>query len=408
MSRRVAITGVGVATPIGNDLGAVMEALTEGRHGIRVQEEWARHPEMLTRLAAPVDIDLAGRWPRKTTRSMGRVARLATYAAEQALESAGIDEETLRHPRTGLAFGSTHGSTKAWERFALTLEQPNALLGLGSAAYLKFSTHTCAANLAVHFGIRGRIQTTCAACVSGSQAIGYGYEAIKFGLQDVMICGGAEELHYISTGVFDVLQATSTKHNDCPDAAPRPFDRDRDGLVVGEGAGALILEAWDRAVARGAPILGELRGFGTSCDGTHITAPSPDGMEAAMRLALEDAGLDPTDIDYINAHATATTIGDLGESVATYRVFGDRAPISSTKGFTGHTLGACGAIEAAICLGVLAEGTLIPSRNLEVVDPECAPLDYIRGEARQARARTVMSNNFAFGGINTSIVMRRA
>ncbi len=407
MSRRVAITGVGIASPVGNDLRAVMESLAEDRHGIRVQEEWARHPELLTRLAAPVDIDLMGRWPRKTTRSMGRVALLATYAAEQALQMAGIDEATVRHPRTGLAFGSTHGSTEAWERFALTLERPNALLGLGSAAYLKFSTHTCAANLAVHFGIRGRIQTTCAACVSASQAIGYAYEAIKFDMQDVMICGGAEELHYISTGVFDVLQATSTKHNDCPEAAPRPFDRDRDGLVVGEGAGALILEAWDHAMRRDAPILGELRGFGTSCDGTHITAPSSDGMEAAMRLALEDAGLHATDIDYINAHATATTVGDVGESVATYRVFGGRTPISSTKGFMGHTLGACGAIEAAIGLGVLADGVLIPNRNLEVVDPECAPLDYIRGEARETRARTVMSNNFAFGGINTSIVLGR-
>jgi len=321
--------------------------------------------------------------------------------------ASGLGEDTLRNPRTGLAFGSTHGSTQAWERFALTLEQPNALLGLGSAAYLKFSTHTCAANLAVHFGIRGRVLTTCAACVSGSQAIGYSYEAIKFGMQDVMICGGAEELHYISTGVFDVLQATSTKHNDRPDASPRPFDRDRDGLVVGEGAGALVLEAWDHAAARGAPILGELRGFGTTCDGTHITAPSPDGMEAAMRLALEDAQLDASDIDYINAHATATTVGDLGESVATYRVFGDRTPISSTKGFTGHTLGACGAIEAAICLGALAEGMLPPNRNLEVVDPECAPLDYILRDARRNRARVVMTNNFAFGGINTSIVVAR-
>lgn len=407
MRRRVAITGVGLTSPVGDDLASLMAALAEGRHGVRIQQEWARHPELLTRLAAPVHLDLRGRWPRKTMRSMGRVAQLATYAAEQAVTAAGLGEDTLRNPRTGLAFGSTHGSTQAWERFALTLEQPNALLGLGSAAYLKFSTHTCAANLAVHFGIRGRVLTTCAACVSGSQAIGYSYEAIKFGMQDVMICGGAEELHYISTGVFDVLQATSTKHNDRPDASPRPFDRDRDGLVVGEGAGALVLEAWDHAAARGAPILGELRGFGTTCDGTHITAPSPDGMEAAMRLALEDAQLDASDIDYINAHATATTVGDLGESVATYRVFGDRTPISSTKGFTGHTLGACGAIEAAICLGALAEGMLPPNRNLEVVDPECAPLDYILRDARRNRARVVMTNNFAFGGINTSIVVAR-
>lgn len=406
MERRVAITGLGLATPIGHDLESVQDALLQGRHGIRRQEEWSLHPEMLTQLAAPVcDLDLNARWHRKAARSMGRVARLAAFATEEAIKSAGLPDDVVKHPRTGLAYGSTHGSTEAWERFALTLEKPNALLGLGSAAYLKFSTHTCAANLAVLLGIRGRIITTCAACVSASQAIGYGYEAIKFGLQDVMICGGAEELHYISTGVFDVLQATSTKHKADAESTPRPFDRDRDGLVVGEGSGTLVLEDWDRATRRGARILGELRGFGTTCDGTHITAPSPEGMEAAMRLALEDAGANPSDIDYINAHATATTVGDLGESVATHRVFGTSAPVSSTKAFTGHTLGACGAIEAAFCLSMLREGYLAPTRNLSTVDPECAPLDYICGDVRDERPQTVMSNNFAFGGINTSLVM---
>ncbi|MEZ4247047.1 MAG: beta-ketoacyl synthase N-terminal-like domain-containing protein [Polyangiales bacterium] len=285
MTRRVAITGIGISSPIGDDLATASAALREGRHGIQRCEEWAKHPEMLTRLGAPVRTDLA-RWSRKVTRTMGRVALLALHASEQAVAQAGLDESTLRDARTGLAYGSTHGSTAAWEKFALTLETPNALLGLGSNAYLKFSTHTCAANLAVHFGIRGRVHTTCAACVSASQAIGTGYEAIRYGLQDVMICGGSEEMHYITAGVFDVLQATSTKFNDDPDRSPRPFDRDRDGLVVGEGAGTLVLEEWERAKARGATILGELVGYGTSCDGTHITAPSPEGMEAAMRLAL--------------------------------------------------------------------------------------------------------------------------
>ncbi len=404
--RRVAITGVGIASPIGDDLPSAMCALREGRSGVEVCPEWARHPEMLTKLGAPTKTNL-DRWSRKVTRTMGRVARLALHASEQAIAQAGLDAETLVHPRTGLAYGSTHGSTAAWEKFALTLETENALLGLGSNAYLKFATHTCAANLAVHFGIRGRIYTTCAACVSASQAIGAGYEAIRYGLQDVMICGGAEELHYITAGVFDVLQATSTKYNDRPDCSPRPFDRDRDGLVVGEGAGTLVLENWDRALTRGATILGELAGYGTSCDGTHITAPSPEGMEAAMRLALEDAGVDASAVDYVNAHGTGTAVGDVAEAQATWAVFGERPWVSSTKGFTGHTLGACGAIEAALCLGMMAQGFVAPNRNLELVDPDLPPLAFVVDRGRDARLDVTVSNNFAFGGINTSLVMRR-
>ncbi|MBX3251008.1 MAG: beta-ketoacyl-ACP synthase [Myxococcales bacterium] len=407
MRRRVAITGVGLTSPIGHDLDAVSSALREGRHGIRPFPEWEAHPEMLTRLGAPCDLAL-DRWSRKVTRTMGRVALLALHATERAVEAAALDEATMKSGRTGLAYGSTHGATAAWERFALTLERPNALLGLGSNAYLKFATHTCAANLAVHYGIRGRVSSTCAACVSASQAIGAGYEAIRHGLQDVMICGGAEELHYINVGVFDVLQATSTKYNDRPDESPRPFDRARDGLVVGEGAGTLVLEAWEHAEARGAPIFAELIGYGTSCDGTHITAPSPDGMESAMRLALDDARVAPSEVDYVNAHGTATTVGDVEEAKATWRVFGESVPVSSTKGFTGHTLGACGAIEAAFCLAMMRDDFLAPSRNLSLVDPEVAPLDFIVGSARRAHPEVAVSNNFAFGGINTSLVFRRA
>lgn len=405
--RRVAVTGIGVASPIGDDLATASAALREGRHGIERCEAWAAHPEMLTRLGAPVRTDL-GRWSRKVTRTMGRVALLALHATEGAIAQAGLTEDELTTGRAGLAYGSTHGSTAAWEKFALTLESPNALLGLGSNAYLKFSTHTCAANLAVHLGIRGRVYTTCAACVSASQAIGTGYEAIRYGMQDVMICGGAEEMHYITAGVFDVLQATSTRFNDRPDLSPRPFDRDRDGLVVGEGAGTLVLEDWERARTRGANILAELVGYGTSCDGTHITAPSPEGMESAMRLALADAQLDPTAVDYVNAHGTGTSVGDVEEARATWKVFGERALVSSTKAFTGHTLGACGAIEAAFCVGMMNDGFVAPSRNLALVDPEIPPLGFVIGSARDARPQVVMSNNFAFGGINTSLVMRRA
>jgi 3-oxoacyl-[acyl-carrier-protein] synthase II len=222
-----------------------------------------------------------------------------------------------------------------------------------------------------------------------------------------MICGGAEEMHYTHVGVFDLLYATSTHYNDRPDRAPRPFDAEHDGLVVGEGAGTLVLETWERASNRGAKIYGEIAGYGTNCDGTHVTSPSAEGMAAAMRLALDDAKMPREDIQYVNAHATATSLGDIAESQATMQVLGDKVAISSTKGHTGHTLGACGAIESAFCMAMIRDGFLPPTRNLETVDPRCAPLNYLQGEARRSKLDTVMNNNFAFGGINTSLIIRR-
>jgi 3-oxoacyl-[acyl-carrier-protein] synthase II len=269
-------------------------------------------------------------------------------------------------------------------------------------------SNTCAVNVANFFGIRGRVISTCSACTSASHAIGYGYDAIRSGQVDVMLCGGAEEMHFTHAAIFDILYATSTHYNERPEASPRPFDAARDGLVVAEGAGTLVLESEESARRRGAHVHGEVIGFGTSCDGTHVTMPSAEGMASAMKQALADARLAPGDVDYINAHATATDAGDVAESQATLQVFGDRVPLSSTKGHTGHTLGACGALESAFCLAMMNEGFLVPTRNLDNPDPRCAKLNYVRGEVRSApNLRIVMNNNFAFGGINTSLVFRR-
>jgi 3-oxoacyl-[acyl-carrier-protein] synthase II len=404
MRRRVVVTGIGLTSPIGNDLRTVSEALRNNRHGIRQKPEWAAIRDFDTRLGADVqDLDLS-RYPRKKARTMGRVGLLATYATEQAVNEAGLDEEVLRSGKVGLAYGSTHGSSSEFEGWCRTLFKNEGFRGLTSTTFLKFMSHTCAANLALYYGIRGRVISTCAACVSASQAIGYGYEAIKGGLEDVMICGGAEELHFSHAGVFDIMFATSRKYNDRPDASPRPFDADRDGLVVGEGAGTLVLETYERARARGAHIHAEILGYATNCDGTHVTSPSADGMASAMRLALRDAELSADRIQYVNAHATATEVGDIAESAAMHQVFGAKVPVSSTKGFTGHTLGACGAIEAAFCIAMMNEGWQAPNRTLDRVDPRCAPLDYIQGAPRQARMEITMSNNFAFGGLNTSLI----
>ncbi|MES1208640.1 MAG: beta-ketoacyl synthase N-terminal-like domain-containing protein, partial [Pseudomonadota bacterium] len=280
--------------------------------------------------------------------------------------------------------------------------------GIPSSSYLKFMSNTCSVNLAQFFSIRGRVMSTCSACTSGSHAIGYGYEAIKQGHHDLMVCGGAEEMHFSHAAVFDILYATSTRFNDRPEATPRAFDADRDGLVVGEGAGTFILESYERARARGAHIHGEVLGFGTTCDGQHITNPSVDGMAAAMKCALVNAQVSPERVRYVNAHGTATEAGDIAESHATLRVLGNQVPVSSTKGHTGHTLGACGVLEAAFCLAMMRDGFVAHNRNLEKVDPRCADLNYVRNEPHVVSNLDItMNNNFAFGGINTSLLFGR-
>ena len=329
-----------------------------------------------------------------------------TRAAELALQDAGLEgDPVVSSGRTGIAFGSNSGSPQALAVYAEKLFAESTLRGIGANDYLQLMSHTCAANLANFFGLRGRVVPTSSACTSGSQGIGYAYEAIREGHQDVMLAGGSDEFGAIDVAVFDVLYAASTR-NDAPDTTPRPFDRDRDGLVVGEGAGCFVLEDLERARERGARIHAEVLGYGTCCDGRHLTNPDPDGMERVMRLGLESAGLDASEVDYVNAHGTGTEAGDIAESNAMLAVFGDAVPVSSLKGHLGHTLGACGAIEAWITLEMLREGWLAPTLNLEHPDPQCAALDYVRGEPRATDARLAVSNNFGFGGVNTSLVLK--
>jgi 3-oxoacyl-[acyl-carrier-protein] synthase II len=402
--RRVVVTGMGIASPLGCDVADAAARVQNNDSGVRTMPEWDSIGHFAPRLAAPVDLPDHLEIPRKAARTMGRVAQLATVASGIAIEDAGLGEEELHGGGVGLAYGSTHGSSAANEEWVRKLIAQNSFLGLTSTTYLKFMSHTTAANLAIHYRIRGRVISTSAACVSGSQAIGYGFEAISSGVADAMICGGAEELHFTHVAVFDMLYAASKGFNDAPDRSPRPFDTQRDGLVVGEGAGTFVLEEYERARRLGKRIYAEIVGYGTNCDGTHVTNPSRDGMRGAMELALQSAGASPDDIDYVNAHATATVIGDVAESEATHALFGDRVPVSSLKGHIGHTLGACGAIEAALTVNMLRDGWIAPTRNLDQVDEQCAALDYVMGAARSARLRRVMCNKFAFGGINTSLI----
>lgn len=405
--KRVVITGMAGISPLGNDLAQVLERMRAERNAVQRIAEWGDYEGLNTNLGAPAaPFELPANYTRKSTRSMGRVALMAVRSAELALAQAGLLEDPLlKSGQVGISYGSSSGTPDAIGDFGQMLLNKTTN-GINANTYLKMMSHTAPVNMGVFFGVTGRVIPTSSACTSGSQGIGYAYEAIKFGRQVAMIAGGAEELSATQAAVFDTLFATSVR-NDQPELTPRPYDRNRDGLVIGEGACTLILEEREHALARGATLLAEIVGFGCNSDGTHVTQPNADTMRAAMQLALQDAGLQTGAIGYINAHGTATTHGDIAESHAVGQLFGQRTPMSSLKGYMGHTLGACGALEAWMSIGMMHADWYAPNINLEQVDPACADLDYIRQGGRAQQCEIVMSNNFAFGGINTSLILKR-
>ncbi|NYS16049.1 beta-ketoacyl-ACP synthase [Achromobacter xylosoxidans] len=403
---RVVITGMAGISALGSDWVGIRRAFEDGRSAIRAMPEWSRYQELNTRLAGPIeDFQAPAHWTRKQLRSMGRVSQLSVRAAEQALDDAGLlGDPCIADGRMGVACGSSIGSTAEIRAFG------NMLLNgvtddLNANSYVRMMPHTTAANIGIFFELKGRIIPTSSACTSGSQGIGYAYEAVRYGRQALMLAGGAEELCPSEAMVFDALYATSQK-NDTPGLTPRPYDRDRDGLVIGEGGGMLVLESLEHAQARGARIRAEIVGFGSNSDGTHITRPDARTMRIAMELALADAGLPPQAIGYVNGHGTATEQGDIAETEATHGLFGNRMPISSQKSYLGHTLGACGALESWFSIEMLRSDWYAPTLNLRHVDPRCGELDYLV-EGRHMSHEYVMNNNFAFGGINTSLVFRR-
>ncbi|KRB16944.1 beta-ketoacyl-ACP synthase [Achromobacter mucicolens] len=405
--KRVVVTGMAGISALGSEWQAIQQAFQEGRSAIRVMPDWSRYTELNTRLGGPVEnFQPPSHWTRKQLRSMGRVSQLAVRAAENALADAGLlGERSITDGRMGVACGSSVGSTAEIRAFG------NMLLNgvtddLNANSYVRMMPHTTAANIGIFFELKGRIIPTSSACTSGSQGIGYAYEAIRYGRQDLMLAGGAEELCPSEALVFDALYATSQK-NDTPELTPRPYDRDRDGLVIGEGSGMLVLESLEHAQARGARIHAEIVGFGSNSDGTHITRPEAATMRIAMEMALADAGLPPEAIGYVNGHGTATEQGDVAETQATSGLFGSRMPISSQKSYLGHTLGACGALESWFSIEMLRHDWYAPTLNLQNVDPLCGELDYLDGDGRRMSNEYVMNNNFAFGGINTSLIFKR-
>lgn len=404
--KRVVVTGMGGITSLGDDWATISDNFRNNRSGIRQMPQWDCYADMNTRLGGPVtDFHVPAHWSRKQLRSMSPVSQFAVYAAERALQDAGLfGDPDIADGRMGVACGSSTGSPQEVKVFGNMLLHQVAH-GLNANSYVRMMPHTTAANISIFFGLKGRVIPTSSACTSGSQGIGYAYESIKFGRIPMMLAGGGEELCATEAMVFDALYATSQK-NDTPEKTPRPYDSNRDGLVIGEGAGIFVLEELEHALARGARIHAEIVGFGSSADGSHITRPEKDTMRLAMELALQDAGLEPSAIGYINGHGTATDSGDIAETQATSELFGPQMPISSQKSFLGHTLGACGVLESWFSIEMMNSDTYYHTLNLDHIDPRCGELDYLR-EPRRMRHDHVMNNNFAFGGINTSLIFKR-
>jgi 3-oxoacyl-[acyl-carrier-protein] synthase II len=406
--RRVVVTGMGGVTALGGNWPEIEAKMRAGVTGTKRIAEWDRLTDLTCKVGAPADwFNHEGFYPRQKARSMGRISVMAVHAAEQALMQAGLlGEPVLGSGRAGVACGSSFGSTPPIRDFVGFLETGKAG-ALNATSYIRMMSHTTPVNVSITFGLTGPLIPTSSACTSSSQGVGYGFWAIREGRADVMVTGGAEEFCPTMAMVFDRLYATSERANNDPARACRPFDVTRDGLVVGEGAGFLVLEEREHALARGATPIAEVVGFATNADGAHVSHPKPETQARVMREALAEARIDAKDLGFVNGHGTSTVAGDQVESKATAAVYGDKTPFNTLKGHFGHSLGACGGVEAWLGIEMMRSGWVAPIANFSSPDPECAPLDYIDGAGRNIDAGYFASNNFAFGGINTSLVFAR-
>jgi 3-oxoacyl-[acyl-carrier-protein] synthase II len=400
--QRVVVTGIGLRTPLGHQIEPLFDALLTSKSAVRAFPEWRDVVEMGSFVGAPI-ADFNGREiPRKMRRTMGRLAQFAAAAATDAVADADLSSELLGSGRVGVAVGSTLGSSAALEDFWRAYILEGNTRRLKGGLFFQVMSHSAATNVALLLGVTGEALACNAACASATQAIVLATERIRGGRADIMLAGGADELHPAATLTFDSVGGASTNYNDAPHQTPRPFDRDRDGVVVAEGAGIVVLESLAHARARGVKILAEVLGGATSCDARHMASPSPEGMASCMRLGLRYANLGPGDIHYVNAHATGTRVGDASEAEALNQLFGDRVPVSSIKGHLGHMQGACGAVEVAVCIEAMKRGVVPHTMNLE--NPDVAVLD-LPTAPREKTIDAALTTNFAFGGVNTCLVL---
>ncbi|WEK56228.1 MAG: beta-ketoacyl-ACP synthase II [Candidatus Cohnella colombiensis] len=409
MKRRVVVTGMGVITSLGCDLPTLWNNLLAGKSGVS-QIEAFDTTEYTTKIAAEIkNFDSSAYIDKKDVRKMDRFVQFGVAASKLAVEDAGLKlGENADPERVGVIVGSGIGGLGTWE------EQHTILMEKGPRRVSPFFIPMMIANMAsgqvsMVTGAKGPNTTAVSACATGTHSIGDSFKMIQRGDAEVMICGGAEAtIRPIGMAGFCSMRAMSTR-NDEPEKASRPFDVDRDGFVMGEGAGVLILEDLEHAIARGARIYGEIIGYGMSGDAYHMTEPDPDGAARCMSKAIKDAGITPEDVQYINAHGTSTPVGDKSETIAIKKTFGDHAyklAVSSTKSMTGHLLGAAGGVEAVILGLVLEHGLIPPTANLDNQDPEL-DLDYVPNVPRKADVKVALSNSFGFGGHNATIIMRK-
>ena len=400
--RRVAVTGMGIVSCIGNDVDTVSDALRQGRPGIRFMPEYAELG-LRSQVAGAPEIELEAVVDRKLKRFMGDAAAYAYVSMRDAIADAGLDDDRVRDPRTGVIAGSGGGSAQ-WQIATGDLLREKGVRKVGPYMVPRTMCSTVSASLATAFGIRGASYSLSAACATSAHCIGAAADMIRHGMQDIVFAGGGEELHWGMTSQFDAMGALSTHYNDTPGTASRPYDVDRDGFVIAGGGGMLVLEDYEHAKARGARIHAELVGYGVTSDGVDMVAPSGEGAVRCMRMALE--GVD-TPVDYLNTHGTSTPLGDIVELEAVRAAFGDTVPpLSSTKGLTGHSLGAASVHEAIYSLLMLRDGFMAGSYNIQSLDPKADGYPILR-DARQATLTTVMSNSFGFGGTNGTVVFRR-
>ena len=405
--RRVVITGLGIVSPIGNNADEVLASLKAGKSGIEASPEMTEHG-FRSQIAGTVKLDIKDHVDKRALRVMGPGAAYAYIAMGQAIEDAGLDEATVSNIRTGLIAGSGGPSTSAMLAAHDVVKNTGATKRIGPFAVPKCMSSTISANLATQYQIKGINYSITSACSTSLHCIGSASEQIMMGKQDVMFAGGGEELDWTLSCLFDAMGAMSSKYNDTPERASRAFDADRDGFVIAGGGAMLVLESLEHAQARGAKIYAEITGFGATSDGADMVAPSGEGGERAMRLAL-DTLPKGRKISYINAHGTSTPVGDVGEIEAVRRVFGQGAtpPVSSTKSMTGHSQGATGASEAVYCLLMLQNDFIAPSINVETLDPALDPAEIATSLKEDAGLDTVMTNSFGFGGTNGSMLLSK-
>ena len=404
--RRVAITGLGAITPLGNSVDAFISGIERGQNATQYMPEWQKYKGLHCLVAAPAQIKDEKLIPRQNRRSMGRLSIFAVQAAQQALRDAEISREELSSGRLGCVIGSTMGSAESIAEAFETILPDNDLAKLTSTKFFQCVSHTAAMNVAQYLGIIGVVMATNAACASALQAIGAGYNLIRLGEQDIMLCGGAEGLHPTVVGSFDVLFAASSSYNQTPKKTPRPFDAKRDGLVCGEGSGIVVLEDYERAKKRKAKIYAEIIGYSTHGNGSHVSESSREAIVFCVEEALQRAAVSPQDVGYINAHATATIQGDKEEAAAIRQIFGDTVAVSSLKGNIGHTLGASGSIELIASLMMMEKGVIYPTLNLEEPDKDCQGIKHIMKPLNK-EINILLKNCFAFGGINAALVCKK-